>query len=233
MRCEEVLELIGAYLDSELDVKSNVEVEEHLSHCPECQKVYKSQHQFERNIKEYLKTDPSIEKSWQRALNSLEHEISPRRFVFRMAAAIVALFLVVFFGWHQYNSANYDLSRFAIKSHEKYIAHQLPLMIHSSSAEEVENYFKGKLSFDLKIPRNLPLKDARLAGARMCHLNKVPVAYLVYYVDNKPVSVFIMHGSEAVQFRQIRHKNLHAPENLPAGQAGMQYHKFGDRLVMI
>ncbi|MCA9399961.1 MAG: hypothetical protein KC618_09435, partial [Candidatus Omnitrophica bacterium] len=108
---------------------------------------------------------------------------------------------------------------------ERFVTDQLPLVIHSNSAEEIEQYFKDKLSFTLEIPRTLPLKNARLAGARMCHLNKVPVAYLVYYIDNKPVSVFLMHEEEAAQFRQVRDEDLQIPEN-------MKYHRVGDKLVM-
>jgi len=232
MRCEEVRQFISAYLDSELDTKNNLQVEEHLEQCSQCRSVYEAQYKLEHNIRQHLTSDKSTQEAWQRALHKLKTRPSPRLRILQAAGLTVILLVLAVFGAYRLNASHQDLSRFAVSSHERFVADQLPLVIHSSSADEIEDYFKDKLSFAVNIPRMLPLKNARLAGARMCHLNKVPVAYLVYYIDNKPVSVFLMHEDEAAQFRQVRDKDLQIPENLPAGQAGMKYHRIGDKLVM-
>lgn len=225
MRCEEVRQFISAYLDSELDTKNNLEVEEHLEQCSQCRSVYEAQYKFEHNIRQHLRSDKSTEEAWQQALRKLKARPSPRFRILQAVGLTVVLLAFSIFGVYRWNISHQDLSRFAVSSHEKYVTDQLPLIIHSSSAEEIENYFKDKLSFELKIPRTLSVKGARLVGARMCHLNNVPVAYLVYYIDNKPVSVFLMHEDEAVQFRQVRHEDLRIPEY-------MKYHRIGDKLVM-
>ena len=225
MRCEEVRQFISAYLDSELDTKNNLQVEEHLEQCAQCRSAYEAQYKFEHNIRQHLTSDKSTQEAWQRALHKLKTRPSPRLRILQAAGLTVILLVLAVFGVYRWNASHQDLSRFAVISHERFVADQLPLVIHSSSAEEIENYFKDKLSFELEIPQTLPFKGARLAGARMCHLNKVPVAYLVYYIDNKPVSVFLMHEEEAVRFRQVRDKDLQIPEN-------MKYHRIGDKLVM-
>ena len=40
MRCEEVQSLHGPYLDSELEARSTLEIEQHLKSCPDCARLF-------------------------------------------------------------------------------------------------------------------------------------------------------------------------------------------------
>lgn len=47
MKCDEVQPLQGAYVDSELDARTTLEVQEHLKSCHECARLFVEEQQFE------------------------------------------------------------------------------------------------------------------------------------------------------------------------------------------
>ncbi len=40
MKCDEVQTMHGPYLDSELDAKTTLEIEQHLAACPACARLF-------------------------------------------------------------------------------------------------------------------------------------------------------------------------------------------------
>ena len=51
MRCDEVQSLQGPYLDSELDARTSLEIEQHLKACPECARLFAEEEKLEARIK--------------------------------------------------------------------------------------------------------------------------------------------------------------------------------------
>jgi len=78
----------------------------------------------------------------------------------------------------------------------------MTLDVQSSSPEAAEAFFVNKLPFPVRCPRHLGDQGIRLIGARLCHLKQVPVAYLLYHVDSRPISVFLLDTDDLGQFWQ-------------------------------
>jgi anti-sigma factor RsiW len=55
MKCDEVQALHGPYLDSELDARTSLEIEQHLKACPECARLFAEEEKLEARIKAGLK----------------------------------------------------------------------------------------------------------------------------------------------------------------------------------
>ena len=51
MRCEEVQTLRGPYLDSELDARTTLEIEQHLKSCPGCTRLFAEEQELEARLK--------------------------------------------------------------------------------------------------------------------------------------------------------------------------------------
>ena len=50
MKCNEVQTMQGPYLDSELEAKTNLEIEQHLSACPACARLFAAQQKLETRM---------------------------------------------------------------------------------------------------------------------------------------------------------------------------------------
>ena len=58
MKCDEVQALHGPYLDSELDARTSLEIEQHLKACPECARLFAEEEKLEARIMAGLKQGP-------------------------------------------------------------------------------------------------------------------------------------------------------------------------------
>jgi anti-sigma factor RsiW len=66
MKCDEIQPLQGAYLDSELDARTTLEIEEHLKSCPECARLFAEEQNFEAWIRSRLKKGQRSASVWER-----------------------------------------------------------------------------------------------------------------------------------------------------------------------
>ena len=66
MRCEEVQSLHGPYLDSELEARTSLEIEQHLKACPDCARLFAEEQKLEARIKASLKQGPRTPALWVR-----------------------------------------------------------------------------------------------------------------------------------------------------------------------
>jgi anti-sigma factor RsiW len=64
MKCDEVQALHGPYLDSELDARTSLEIEQHLKACPECARLFAEEEKLEARIKARLKQGQRTPALW-------------------------------------------------------------------------------------------------------------------------------------------------------------------------
>ena len=64
MKCDEVQTLHGPYLDSELDARTSLEIEQHLKACPACARLFAEGEKLEARIKAGLKQGPRTPALW-------------------------------------------------------------------------------------------------------------------------------------------------------------------------
>ncbi|MGO8931435.1 MAG: anti-sigma factor family protein [Limisphaerales bacterium] len=64
MKCDEVQTLHGPYLDSELDARTSLEIEQHLKACPACACLFAEEEKLETRIKAALKQGTRTPALW-------------------------------------------------------------------------------------------------------------------------------------------------------------------------
>jgi anti-sigma factor RsiW len=71
MKCEEVQTLHGPYLDSELDAKSSLEVEQHLKTCPDCARFFAEAEELNARLMAGLNQGPRTAALWAQIESSV------------------------------------------------------------------------------------------------------------------------------------------------------------------
>ena len=71
MKCDEVQPLHGPYLDSELDAKTSLEIEQHLKACPDCARLFAEEQKLEARIKTGLNQGQRTAALWAKIERSV------------------------------------------------------------------------------------------------------------------------------------------------------------------
>jgi hypothetical protein len=66
MKCDEVQTLHGPYLDSELDAKTTLEIEQHLKACPDCARLFVEEQKLDAHVMGGLRRGPRTAALWER-----------------------------------------------------------------------------------------------------------------------------------------------------------------------
>jgi anti-sigma factor RsiW len=79
MKCDEAQTLHGLYLDSELDTKTSLEIEQHLKACPECARLFAEEEMLEARIKAGLKQGARTPAMWAQIERGVVGDSTQRR----------------------------------------------------------------------------------------------------------------------------------------------------------
>jgi anti-sigma factor RsiW len=71
MKCDEVQPLHGPYLDSELDAKTTLEIQQHVVTCPDCARAFATEGRLEARIMAGLKQGQRTAALWEQ----VEHRV--------------------------------------------------------------------------------------------------------------------------------------------------------------
>ena len=225
MNCKEVRRYINLFIDSELDSKTNFEVSEHLSSCEDCSKRFAQEERIEKLFVSVLKEekDPKAEEIWERTISSFGEQVEPRggkrlgfwfylperlwragkRYVVPATVAILAVVITLIMYSKQESD---ELTAALHKCHKEYITNKIIPSIESVSPGEVAKYFAGKFTFPVVLSEIPDIKShhIRLFGGKVCHMNGVSTAYIMYHCCNTPVSVFILSTKDVEDFSDIK-----------------------------
>jgi mycothiol system anti-sigma-R factor len=215
MTCESVQEMLGAYLDGELDANAEFQLRNHLADCQECAEAYHRLRSLKQAIKEtalYHTAPRELERQVRAKLRSAREERNPARTRFHQWIAIAASVLVaVSLGLGLYllrsrTSSSELLAQQVASSHIRAMLGTHLVDVPSSDQHTVKPWFEGKLDFS---PPVKDLKDAGfvLVGGRIDYVENRPVAALVYERRKHIINLFIWpssrysaatHGSETL-----------------------------------
>ena len=79
MKCDEFQTLYGPYLDSELDARTTLEIQQHLKTCPSCAGLFAEEEKLEARIKAGLKQGPRTPALWAQIERGVVGDSTQRR----------------------------------------------------------------------------------------------------------------------------------------------------------
>ncbi len=193
--CDEFRKFVDPYVDGEFDDRGRAEFDAHMAVCPDCRRFFEQKSWFLEAVRPCLRRPTTMSEDQRCRLTAkLRAARAPerrRRMMRRVAplstvAAAAAVFLFVT-----------PLTGFAPVIDEAVDQHcqAMPVEVPSPEPREIDDWFSGKVPFDMNAPR---FRDQRvsLLGGRLSRVGQQRAAYLVYGVGAHKVSVLVFDGRE-------------------------------------
>lgn len=190
--CRDVDKFIDAYVDGEFAVEERRHLEAHLVACEPCRLKVHSQEQWKRAVQAAAPREPAPPELRQRIRRALAQEPVPlasfRRWAYRSLPAAAAAGLAVTVLAYQLPWSTAPVAADAVAKHQR----NLPLEV-TGSADQVGQWFRGKMDFPVRPPALSTSIQCRLKGGRLSHIRDREAAELSYDVgDKNKMSVFVV-----------------------------------------
>lgn len=233
MKCNEIRNLVLAYLGSELDAKTTQEMELHLQTCAECAELFEQERKFNERAFRVLRVGQFTPAVWEK----VESRLRParrggwflahwKRVALGSVAALAIAGIAVFVA-PRLAGSSLDLALAVGKDHDEFVAGEMGSQFVGSVPEEIAKKFQGRLDVDAFAAR--PAADGfHYEGARLCHLSGVPVAWTLGKVQATPVSLVVFKRSELAHFPNAKDR-LDSGDPVVCSKAGR--YQFAARFV--
>lgn len=229
MNCEEIKNLMDAYLDGELDLITSQKVEQHLRDCPKCEQAYEVETAMAHAISQaapYYKAPPELR---ERIQSSLRNEIGAKAtrngirgsqvmrtrkqpearatllgmpwnwLALAAAIALAAIVASSFLPRLRQPGADQFLATQLIASHVRSLMADHLTDVASSDQHTVKPWLDTKLDFAPPVV-DLSSEGFPLIGGRLDYLDNRPVAALVYGRRKHLINLFVWPAaSDATQ----------------------------------
>jgi anti-sigma factor RsiW len=204
VRCTEAKTLIESYVDGELDLVRNVEIEQHLGDCPTCISTHRDALDLRSKIREevsYFRASPDLQKrvrALTRQKTTGKKHGSVPIWTWSGAVAAVMLLAVMTTGLVRREA---ESSRDQVIMQEIVADHVRSLManhltdVTSTDHHTVKPWFQGKLDFAPPV-NDFAAEGFPLIGGRLDYLDGHPVAALVYQRRLHPINLFVWIAPE-------------------------------------
>lgn len=212
MKCNEIRNLELPYLDSELDAKTSQEIQLHLQTCVECAEIFAREEKFNEQLFGVLRVGQPTPALWEQ----IESRLRPQRrrawffprwkaVALGSLAASVAVGLVAGFILLSSGTSSLDLAKAVEKDHREFLQGKMSPEFSGALPDEIAKRMGDRLdaaAFD-KAPTT---GGFRSEGARLCHLDGVPVAWTLGHYKDVPVSLIVFKKSELDHFPEMQQR---------------------------
>jgi anti-sigma factor RsiW len=200
MNCEEILTLLDAYFDNELDLAKTVAIEEHLRTCASCRSQYELRVALQSQLHDPdLRYSAPVDFASQiRKKLALSSQPTRKILSFRAAAWIpAAIAAAAIFGAFLYANVERLLPdetptmvAEVASDHIRSLIGTHLVDVESSDQHSVKPWFGGKIDFSPPV-RDFADQGFKLVGGRLDYVRGNNVAVLVYRFKSHYVSLFI------------------------------------------
>jgi anti-sigma factor RsiW len=199
LNCQDAQKVLHGYVDGELDLLKNLEIEEHLQQCSACAESHQSLQSLRAAIRSearYYETPAQLRAHIGSAIRSKRQNRSTLRSHHVGWLALAASVVLVAFGaWglaQILSSGRHPpvLVEELLASHvrsQMLAAHLVD--VESSDGHTVKPWFEGKLDYSPEV-RDLSAQGFKLVGGRLDYVDHRPVAVLIYQRRKHLINLF-------------------------------------------
>ena len=217
MTCEQVQELIHAYIDGELDLVNNLEVEGHLGGCEVCQSEYRDHLNLVALVQggaQYFAAPDILKKRIEKQIDKDGRKTFHSRRWLATAAALIltvsGVLLWTILSVRSQSPADEQLAQEVVSSHIRSMMLNHLVDVPSSDQHTVKPWFNGKLDFAPDV-KDLADQGFPLVGGRLDYVDNRTVAALVYQRRKHLINFFIWpspHPDQSAQQISINGYNV-------------------------
>jgi len=202
--CSEFRTLLHGYMDGELDLVRNVDIEEHLRTCDACSQVYQAQLALRSALKSdelYFRAPAGLERKVRMATERPERKSWRRLQVpgwMGAALAAAAVVALAFFVSPMFSrrSQTERIAQDVLSAHVRSLMPGHLTDVPSSENHTVKPWFAGKLDFSPPVV-DLGAEGFELVGGRLDYAADRPVAALVYRRGKHFINLFVWPSASA------------------------------------
>ena len=193
MNCEEAGRLLDTYLDSELEINSRFELEQHLNRCPSCSCLAQEEQEFRFFFRTSARTFEAPSQLRTKVLATVRREKAKPTYAFLRqplvyAAAVFVLSLSLALNI-LFPDAGKEDSHQAVLRHSGSISAAHLVDVLSANPQVVKSWLTEKLDFSPPVI-GFPSSEYSLLGGRVDVIHNRLVATVVYKSDKEVVSLF-------------------------------------------
>jgi anti-sigma factor RsiW len=206
MNCPEARKFISAFVDDELDVRTNVEVLEHLEMCSECAERVESLQALNGVVASYVGSVEAPARLRRRTARLIEGgQLSHRRFAaafrktfhggaFNIAVAAASILLVfgAIYGYLVISPSAYNNK--TVMAHLAMLQDRNPVFFGTDDAERAEKLALFKMDSKPDVPL-IDRDEVRLLGAAPEEIELRNVGHFAFEHGSVTVSMFVFEGA--------------------------------------
>jgi anti-sigma factor RsiW len=200
--CQETQNLLHGYIDGELDLIRNIEIEQHMNDCQTCSLAREEQVALREVISEsslYFVAPDGLQRRVKTALRAVNSQkatpwlMSRRWLTIAASAAVLALSGIVIWtilSGRTRSNADDLVAQEVVSSHVRSLMASHLTDVVSSDQHTVKPWFDGKLDFAPPV-KDITGQGFPLVGGRLDYIGNRAVAALVHQRQNHYINLFV------------------------------------------